>query len=140
MAKYSGMDLKLTADGDLVIGSGDLAIVQKQEYIAQSARNRIRIADPEWIDYQIDEIGANLEDLNGLPNNPETASLGVQKIGTCLTKDGLLDVKDVYIRPVPVSRSIIAFYVFIRIPGADAGTLGFEVLFNLETGLTIRSV
>lgn len=142
MARYDGTDLKLTPDGDLAIERGDLATVTKQQYIAQSARNRIKITDPEWVDYQIDAIGANLEDLIGLPNSPETASLGVEKIGDCLTKDGLLDTDDIYVRPVPVSRSVLVFYVFIRIPvnEFEDETLGFEVLFNLETGLTIRSV
>jgi hypothetical protein len=142
MGKYNGTDLRLTPDGDLAIERGDLSTVTKQEYISQSARNRIRIADPEWIDYQIDEIGANLEDLIGLPNNPETASMGVDKIGRCLTRDGLLDSDDIYIRPVPISRTVMIFYVFIKIPVSEfeSGTLGFEVLFNLENGLTIRSV
>ena len=138
MARYNGTDLRLSEDGDLVSERGDLSIVTKQEYITQSARNRIKTSDPDWFDHQIKEIGANLEDLLGMPNNPETAAAGIEKIGMALTKDGLIDREDIYIRPVPVGRYVIGFFVFVR-TSHTGKPLQFEVLFNLETGLTIRS-
>lgn len=137
MARYDGTDLRLTEDGDLVIERGDLSTVTKQEFVKQTARNRIKTSDPDWYDYIIDEIGANLEDLLGRPNNPETARLGIEKIGEALTKDGLVDTDDIYIKPVPVGRYVIGFFIFIRVD--DVGQpLFFEVLFNLDTGLTVR--
>lgn len=141
MARKDTIDLELTPDGDLVLDSktNDIAVVHKQHYIAQSARIRIQVTDPEWKDYQVDQIGANLEDLIGLPNTQETAIEGIERIIYTLTKDGLLDTEEIYIKPVPVSKYVIAFYVFIKIPEVPE-SIGFEVLFNLATGLAIRSV
>lgn len=139
MANLDVIDLELTPDGDLTIHDGDLGIVQKQEYIAQSVRNRVKISDPEWYDTMIQNIGANLEDLIGLPNNQETAEKGVVQIGDALTRDGLLDSEDIYIRPVPVSRYFIVFYLFVRTT-EEGEPLGFELLFNLESGLMIGEV
>lgn len=139
MARLDVSDLKLTPEGDLVMDSVGLETVEKQEYISQSARIRVKISDPEWFDLTVKDIGANLEDLLGLPNSPETAELGVNKIGEALTKDGLLDADDIYIRPVPVGRYYIAFYLFISTT-EDGEPQGFEILFNLETGLEIGSV
>ena len=138
MARYDGTDLRLSEDGDLVIERGDLSTVTKQEFITQSARNRVKISDPDWYDYAIENIGANLEDLLGKPNNPDTARQGIEKIGEALTRDGLIDGEDLYIRPVPIGRYVIGFFVFIRTDDV-AKPLFFEVLFNLESGLTIRS-
>lgn len=139
MARLDKMDLKLTEDGDLVIEERDLATVIKQDFISQSARTRIKVSDPEWYDHQMESIGANLEDLIGMPNSPETAELGVERIGEALTRGGLLDSEDIYIRPVPVSRYYIVFYTFIRTT-ENGEPLGFEVLFNLQSGLELRSV
>lgn len=137
MARYDGTDLRLTEDGDLVIERGDLSTVTKQEFVSQTARNRLKTSDPDWFDHVVDHIGANLEDLLGMPNNPDTARLGIDKIGEVLTKDGLIDTDDLYIKPVPVGRYVIGFFVFIRVD--DVGKpLFFEVLFNLDTGLTLR--
>lgn len=141
MARTNVSDLMLTEDGDLFVDvkTNDLAVVQKQSYIAQTARNLIKITDPEWIDYQIEDIGANLEDLIGQPNTQETAIEGIQRIVGVLTMGGLLTTDEIYVKPVPVSRQYIAFYVFIKIPDV-AQPLGFEVLFNLATGVEIRKV
>lgn len=141
MARTDAIDLMFTEDGDLAIDikTNELATVQKQGYIAQSARNRIKITDPEWIDYEINQIGANLEDLLGMPNTQETAIEGIERIVSVLTRDGLISTEEVYVRPVPVGKYVVAFFVFIKIPDVPE-SLGFEVLFNLHTGLTIRKV
>jgi hypothetical protein len=137
MARYDGVDLKLSEDGDLVFEHGDIALVRKQEFVAQSSRNRIKTSDPDWYDYKIDNIGANLEDLLGMPNNPDTARLGIDKIREALTSDGLIDGEDVYIRPVPIGRYVIGFFVFIRTE-YDGQPLQFEILLNLESGVIIK--
>jgi hypothetical protein len=139
MAKYDKVDLKLTEDGDLVIEKGDLALVRKQEFINQSARNRVKTNDPEWPDYQGIAIGANFEDLRGKPNTIETAREGVEKLTDCLTRDGLIDPEDLYIQPVPIDRKTIVFFVFINSP-YEAEPTGFQVKLNLDTGVAIRGV
>lgn len=140
VTKINGVDLRMNEDGDLVINeNGDFDLVRKQDFIEQSARNRLRISDPEWTDFASKTIGANLEDLLGMSNTPETAKLGVQMIMTTLTRDGLISAEDLYVRPIPVKRNVIEFYVFIRINDTDE-PIGFVVSFNLESGAMIRSV
>lgn len=139
MARYDESDLMFSVDGDLVITErGDFALVNKNPYVEQSARHRIRTSDPDWFDPDTTEIGANLEDLIGMPNNRETALLSIERITNCLTQHGLIDKQDIYIRPVPLSRYIIALFVFIQTPH-DGESIGFQITFNLETGVTIRS-
>lgn len=138
MARYDESDLMFSIDGDLVISdTGDLSLVNKNEYIEQSARHRVRTSDPDWFDPNMQDIGANLEDLIGMPNNPETARLAIERVTDSLTGGGLIDKQDIYIRPVPVSRYIIALFLFIQTP-FEGKPIGFHITFNLETGVTVR--
>lgn len=139
MTKIDGVDLMMDESGDLVINdNGDFELVRKQAFIQQSVRNRLRISDPEWVDYAVKTIGANLEDLLGMSNTPDTARLGVQMITTTLVRDGLISTEDLYVRPIPVKKNVIEFYVFIRINDTDE-PIGFVVSFNLESGAMVRS-
>lgn len=139
MAKYDKVDLGLSEDGDLILSDGDFLLAQNQGYVIQSVRNRIRTSDPEWIDYIETDIGANMEDLRGLPNTPETAQLGAQAIGKALTRDGLIDGEDIYIKPTPISKDVLIFFVFINLEN-NGQPIGFEVSLNLHSGIEIRSV
>lgn len=139
IARYDESDFMFSEDGDLVIGErGDFLLVDKNEYIAQSSRHRIRTSDPDWFDHEVKEIGANLEDLIGMGNNPDTARLGIERITDCLTKTSLIDREDLLIKPVPLSRYVITFFVFITTPFAGE-PIGFQIIFNLENGVVVRS-
>lgn len=139
MARYDESDLMFTEDGDFAIGErGDFLLVDKNEYVAQSARHRIRTSDPDWFDHEVEEIGANLEDLIGMGNNPETARLGIERITNSLTNTSLIDRQDLLIKPIPLSRYMISFFVFITTP-FEENPIGFQIMFNLENGVTIRS-
>lgn len=137
MAKYNLTDLKLSDDGDLVIADNDFIVVRNQEYVIQSIRNRLKTNDPEWFDYVVNEIGANFEDLRGLPNTPETAEKGASMIGQCLIRDGLLDLDDVYIQPAPITKDVLVFFVYINLPGLEE-PFGFELNYNLHSGLMVQ--
>lgn len=97
----------------------------------------MKINDPDWNDYKVEEIGANLEDLIGLPNTVETAKEGVRRITSCLIKDGLLDRNDLFIKPVPINKYTIAYFVYMNVGNGDP--IGFELHFNLENGVVLRS-
>lgn len=129
----------LSEDGDLVIANGDFAVVKKQEFLNQSARNRIRTNDPEWPDYVESAVGANLEDLRGKPNTVETAREGVALITDALTRDGLIDTDDLYIRPIPIDRKTLVFFVFINTE-ENGEPVGFEVTLSLDAGVSIRGI
>lgn len=139
MAKYNLSDLQLTEDGDFVIENNDLALVRKQKYVIQSVRNRLKVSDPDWWDYQLSQIGANLEDIQGMPNNPDTAKLGIKLIGKSLTQDGLIDQEDLYIQPTPINKDVILFFIYVN-QEYEGKPIGFEVAFNLHTGLAVRRV
>lgn len=139
MARYDESDLLLTDDGDILINErGDFALVDKNDYVSQSVRNRVVSSDPEWSDHVADDICANMEDMIGMPNNPDTAKMGIERISDSLTRYGLVDRGDMYIRPVPISRYILSYFVFIKTPYDDK-TVGFEIQLNLETGVAVRS-
>ncbi len=140
MSRYEGSDLRFSDEGDLVITSdGDFDLVHKKEFIEQSSRHRMRTSDPDWFDYDVSDIGANLEDLIGWPNNPDTAREGISRIMSCLTKDGLISHDDIYIRPVPIEKYVLVFFIFIDIEQGES-PITFNIMFNLETGIVVRSV
>lgn len=133
------VDLAWSEEGDLVLGKGnDFAVVTNAPYEAQIARIRLMVTDPEWQDFQANEIGANMEDLLGLPNTPETARMGIRQITECLTRDGLFQEEQIFIKPIPTSKYIIQFFVFIYSEYASE-PIGFQLSFNLESGVMVRS-
>jgi hypothetical protein len=141
MARYDDSDLMFTDDGDIVINErGDFALVNKNEYVEQTSRDLLRTSDPDWQDYDVNitEIGANMEDLIGMPNNPDTAKMGIDRISAALTRYSLVNREDIFIKPVPLSRYIIMFFVFIKTPHEET-PIGFQISFNLESGVTVRS-
>lgn len=139
MSKYDRVDLGLTPDGDLDFEKGDFKLVRNQEYLAQSIRNRAQTSDPDWYDPFVEAIGSNLEDLRGLPNTEETAMRGVELIGGCISRDGLVEPEDIYIQPTPYDRNTIAFFVFVNSP-FDTDPIGFEIRYNLRNGMMVRGV
>jgi len=134
MGKYDETDLRITEDGDLVIENGDLALVSGPEATAQNVMCRLKSADPEWY---LEQIGANLEDLLGMPNTPETAAYGEELIRRALFADDLISPEDLYVQAVPIDRQTLLFFVFFKPPNATE-PLGFEVQVNLSAGATIR--
>lgn len=140
MGRYDGSDLMFTEDGDIVIGeNGDFALVHDRQFVEQSSRNRLKVSDPDWFDFDMQEIGANLEDLIGRPNSIETAREGVERISKALTRNDLISREDLYIRPVPLTKYVIQFFVYIQ-TSQEGDPIGFAVSFNLESGVAIRSV
>lgn len=67
-------DLKMTVDGELVIGpDGDIATVEGDEAIAQQILFRLKTQKRDWT--LSPEVGANLESFIGKPNTRETRDL-----------------------------------------------------------------
>lgn len=139
MSKFDKVDLRLSEHGDLVIENGDFAVVTREQFVMQSGRNRIRNSDPDWYDPVVDTLSANLEDLRGRPNSPETAAEGAERISYCFLRDGLVDEDQLYIQPIPFDKETIAFFVFINSP-YNSEPIGFEIRLNLNTGVSIKAV
>lgn len=104
-------DIALSFDGDLVFGDYDLAVVKDGDYLKQQAVNRIKSIRVDW---RYDHIGADMEELIGQVNSFDTAKGGQDKIMAALMFDDLFSPADIYIRPVPLDKSVLIYFIFIN--------------------------
>jgi phage baseplate assembly protein W len=87
-------DLKMTDDGELVIGpDGDLDIVWGDEHLAQEILFRLKTQAGDWV--LSPEIGADLEDFIGQPNDGLIHSMIENRIVRALSFDSLVAGPDV---------------------------------------------
>lgn len=137
MTRTKGRDFKLTSNGDIEFVREEERLNECTDYVSlmQTIKVRVMSSDPDVIDPIETDFCANLEDLIGLPNTMETAQAGVDKITRALTFDGLVAHEDLYIRPTPVNKSMMVFFVFVK--KEDGENMYFEVIINLEVGVSI---
>lgn len=137
MTRTTARDFKLTANGDILLVQDEESLSEVSDYAAlmQTMKVRVMSSDPDVIDPTEKDFCCNLEDLIGLPNTVETAQLGIEKITRSLTHDGLVSQDDLYIRPTPVNRTMMVFFVFVKKESGD--NMYFEVIINFELGVTI---
>lgn len=108
----------------------DIKIVEDDEGDLQLIKSRLQTENPDWRLYPL--VGADLTDLIGLPNTPETAYLAEQSVLRALTYDGAFKEKDLTINVVPVS----AFTLFIDIKLRQGNQLiRYSGSINLELGV-----
>lgn len=152
------VDFRFTEEGDLELGSpsfnefGELLYVNplgdvttestegelirdiplQVSYLSekQVIINRLKTDNPDWLLHK--EIGGDLSELIGLPNTRQTGQIGRELIEKSLTSDGFIGLKDLIVRPVPISSSEILFHITLKRKTTD---LVIPVLFNLEHGL-----
>ncbi len=106
--KYRESDIKLNRDGDLEFEDGDLAVVHDEDCLEQDIHNRVQTNNPDWFHHP--GIGADLEDVKGLPNEEETAEAGATSIYSALTYGGCVAPGDLDIRYAPTGAREITFY------------------------------
>ena len=88
------VDLRLTDDGDLVIGpNGDLELVWGDEQIAQEVIFRLKTTIGDWL--LAPHVGADLESFIGEPNVPLVRAAIEKQIRDSLTQDNLLFLPEV---------------------------------------------
>lgn len=137
MPRYNRTDLKLTADGDLVLSpTGDLETVDRLGYQVQQTICRVKSVTVDWL---YDHIGADLEDLLGWENTRETADELKRRITDALTHSDFLTPSDIYIEVVPVDRAKLVAFLFINSPYA-AEPQGFQIDLDLNAGADIRAI
>lgn len=133
MARLNVNDLLLSEDGDLVLDeTGDLAIASGAAYVAQQVWCRLKSVSSDWF---YDHIGADLELFLGRPNTRETAEIISAKIEETLTYDGLLELYELFIKPVPLSRETISFFIFVKVE--DGEPVCYQVDVDLEGRVTV---
>lgn len=129
-------DIALTPDGDFILEDYDIKLTDDAEYLKQQAQNRIKSIKVDW---RYDHIGADMEDLIGQANTTDTAQWGTEKLTEALTFDGLFDVVDLYIKPIPLDKSTVVFFVFINSQlFEDPYSLLVEI--DLQADVTVKEV
>lgn len=126
------MDIAITSDGDLSLSNGDLVTIENLDLYKQMASNRIKSVSIDWFK---DNIGADLEELIGLPNTKDNAELGVDKIKQSLTFDQLFAEKDVNVKSYPKSKSRIGYEVTVT--KQPFGSFNLSVALDLVKGVMI---
>lgn len=102
-------DLLFSQDGDLVPDwNGDLSVGDDETIDYQDINFRVMTNDP---DCALGNLGANLEDAIGLPNNAATGALCESNVQWALTFDKRFLPQDLTITAVPINESQIGIYV-----------------------------
>ena len=123
-----GLMVTRTAEGNLPIR--DMNTVEFEDYGLQLIKSRVQTDNPDWILYP--EIGANLSDLIGELNTPETGRAAVQLVLDALTHGGAFLEEDLHIDAIPVSESDILLDIQLKQANRF---LRYAIEFNLEIGL-----
>lgn len=98
---YNLKDLRLSIDGDLVIGpDGDLDVVRAGELVSQDAMIRLRTYFNEAP--LMPNIGSVVADFAGFPNTRETGEAIEEAVIEALTTKGYIQAEYLYVAVVPV--------------------------------------
>lgn len=123
-------DLYFTEDGDITVDhNGDLALVTSpwRDY-SQQAYLRLMTATSDFTMYP--NIGADLDQLLGMPQTQETGEYGKQLILDSLNRDGAFTGIPVDIKAVPISLQTIRFDIFITVGSRTELILSIEQSLN----------
>lgn len=155
-------DIKLSPEGDLVLGQQlldeegyflyyrkdedqpmeitrdpegntpirDLEVVHSEDSELQLIKSRLQTDNPDWRNYP--NIGANLSDLIGEVNSPETASKGIELIKRALTYDEVFSEEDLEVQAIPVSAEQLMFDIRLF---RENRYLRYPVLFDFNVGI-----
>lgn len=95
-------DLENDIEGDYMADeTGDFALTGEYESARQDMNNRIQTQKGDWRSHQ--NIGADLELLEGEPNTRETGMKAESQVMQTLTYDGRFAAEDLNVRAVPMS-------------------------------------
>lgn len=131
-------DLALSIDGDLLIGpDGDFQTVEDIDSFSQDIVFRLKTLAGNYKYFP--SCGASLDNLIGLPNSQDTASLGESQIITALTNDGRVNPGSLSVSSYPLDEKSIMFEVYIDLlaQGARGQTLKVQGILDLEEGLIL---
>ncbi len=110
------MDIQMNAWGDWTIDdTGDIAVVSDIREPRDDVYFRIRTNNPEYV--MAPQVGADLEDIMGMPNTRESAAIGERYIMRALTRDNLLLSENIKIISYPSALDAITFVIIITRPG-----------------------
>lgn len=126
----SGGDPFLTTEPEDNIPVRDVDVVYEDTARLQLLNTRVRTDSPDFRGYP--EVGANLSDLIGQPNNQRTAEEGVEMIRETLTYDGAFDSEHVEIDAIPVSKEELLFDIKLT---RNEPYRRYVIVFNFDVGI-----
>lgn len=128
------MDFAITFGGDLSQSTTkSLDIVKKDGLKFQNARCRVQSVQSDWY---MDNVGANLESLIGLPNEADTVELGKNLIIASLTEHGLYKPDELYLEIEDISATTLRYLVYLKTEDRRARLL--HVTVDALEGVTVE--
>lgn len=120
------MDFYLKEDGDIAVSpSGDIAITESSwRNWAQQAYIRIMTEMGDFLLYP--KLGAELSELYGMPQKPETGAYGKKIIGAALAREGLFAGQNISINAVPTGPQTIRFDIYLGLANTETQILSIE--------------
>lgn len=109
-----GFDFMLLPEGEILMDpdSHDITTVNDNELKVQLAYNRIKSISMDWF---VDNVGADLEELIGKPCNHATVERGRLKIMQVLTVDELWNESEMYVSSQVLSNIHIIYTVYLKL-------------------------
>ena len=135
-------DFYWTLDGDLSVSpEGDIRDTSFDVFrsLWQEMRTRCRTSLRDWAIHP--RLGANLDELLGMPNNRTTAEEGKTRIINALSQGGFLARDLIRVRYLPIGRQRLLYDVTVTV--SDPGTgqtrmLKTQLLYDTsEDGLMV---
>jgi hypothetical protein len=119
-------DLYFTEDGDLrVSSSGDLTRTQNESRnVAQQIYLRVMTDLGDFPVYP--NLGAQLNQLFGMPQTATTGRLGEKIILQALKRDGRLDGKPLSVKAIPTGNQTIRFDIYTLVDNRQSMVLSVE--------------
>ena len=126
------MDAYMTEQGDITLaGNGDIAVTQTtwRDYL-QQAYLRLMTPVSDFTMYPL--LGAELDELIGMPQNQQTGDYGCQLVKQALERDGRFIGVPIDVKAVPVSLQGIRFDVYMTVGSRTQMILSIEQSLGLQ--------
>lgn len=128
------IDIMLTEEGELALKGNDIKTVTKDELRFQQAFCRIKSVVGDWYDEK--KLGADLENMIGLPNNISTAKTGMGIILNAITENATFRINEIHIE-YSLNKQTLEYKVYLRnLDGITSKLL--IVSLDLVKGVNVR--
>jgi hypothetical protein len=136
---YEALDLYCSGNGDLMISAdGDLKDTSADDYrsLQQEISTRLKANQADWAVHP--DLGANLDNLIGKMNTPETAQQVQAQIESALSS-GLINSSHIQTNAVPLSLETLGLLLNVQVgPWQDTSkTVSVPIFFQLATGVYV---
>lgn len=133
---YDDNDLLWTFLGDFCIENGDLLDTEHDPLrsLVQEIKTRISSDIGDWRGYP--DLGSNVSDFVGEPNNKATAERIKTRIISSLARHGFMHTEDIKVSYIPVDIDKLLFRISISVrptvANAGSDSLNIMTLYNYE--------